>query len=65
MTTVIKKTDLQNNICHKVEPSNDLIINPPKLKLTAPKKTKSGPGRFFKTFIKFEKLNSEFLSHTT
>ena len=33
-----KKTDLQNKICHKVAPSKDLTINPPKLKLTAPKK---------------------------
>ena len=65
MTTVIKKTDLQNNICHKVEPSKDFTINPPKLKLTAPKKTKSGPGRFLIKFIKFEKLNSEFLIHIT
>ena len=48
MTITIKKTDLQNNICHRVEPSKDLTINPPKLRLTAPKKTKSGPGRFFK-----------------
>ena len=44
LTTIIKKNDLQNNICHKVDPSNDLTIIPPKLKLQAPKKTNKGPG---------------------
>ena len=39
-----EKKDLQNNICHKVDPSNDLTIIPPKLKLQAPKKTNKGPG---------------------
>ena len=48
-----KKNDRQNNICHKVAPSKDLTINPPKLKLTAPKKTKKGPGKFLIKFIKF------------
>ena len=38
-----KKSDLQNNICHNVDPSNDLTKSPPKLKLRAPKKTKRGP----------------------
>ena len=42
--TIMKKKDLQNNICHKVDPSNDLTIIPPKLKLQAPKKTNKGPG---------------------
>ena len=59
-----KKTDLQNKICHKVAPSNDLTIRPPKLRLIAPKKTKRGPGKFLIKFIKFEKLNFEFLTHT-
>ena len=51
LTTNIKKIDLQNNICHKVEPSNDLTINPPKLRQQAPRKTKSGPGIFKIKFI--------------
>ena len=59
-----KNKDLQNKICHKVAPSKDLTINPPKLKLRAPKKINNGPGKLFKTFIKFVKLNFEFLSHT-
>jgi len=42
--TIMKKKDLQNNICHNVDPSNDLTIIPPKLKLQAPKKTNKGPG---------------------
>ena len=46
-----KKIDLQNNICHNVDPSNDLTINPPKLKLIAPIKMSNGPGRFLTTFI--------------
>ena len=48
---MIKKTDLQNRICHRVEPSKDLTINPPKLRLKAPKKIKSGPGNFVIRFI--------------
>ena len=59
-----KKNDRQNNICHKVAPSKDLTIRPPKLKLTAPKKTKKGPGIFLNKFIIFEKLDFVFLSHT-
>ena len=59
-----KNKDLQNNICHKVAPSKDFTINPPKLKLRAPKKIYNGPGKFFKIVIKFVKLNFEFLSHT-
>ena len=62
--TSIKKTDLQNKICHNVDPSKDLTIRPPKLKLTAPKKTKKGPGIFFNNFILFEKLDFVSLSHT-
>ena len=34
-----KNKDLQNNICHKVAPSKDFTINPPKLKLQAPRNT--------------------------
>ena len=59
-----KNKDLQNNICHNVAPSNDLTINPPKLKLKAPKKINNGPGKFLIIVIKFVKLNFEFLSHT-
>ena len=46
-----KKNCLQNRICHKLAPSNDFTIGPPKLKHTAPKKTKIGPGIFFNRFI--------------
>ena len=59
-----KKTDRQNKICHNVAPSKDLTIKPPKLKLTAPKKIKKGPGRFLIKFIIFEKLSFEFPIHT-
>ncbi len=59
-----KNKDLQNNICHKVAPSNDFTINPPKLKLQAPRKINKGPGSFVIMFIKFVKVNSEFPSHT-
>ena len=59
-----KNKDLQNNICHSVAPSKDFTINPPKLKLRAPKKINNGPGKLFKIVIKFVKLNFEFLSHT-
>ena len=60
-----KNKDLQNKICHSVAPSKDLTIKPPKLKLKAPKKISNGPGRFLIKFIKFVKLNFEFLSHIT
>ena len=46
-----KKNCLQNRICHKLAPSNDFTIGPPKLKHTAPKKTKIGPGIFFTRLI--------------
>ena len=58
-----KNKDLQNKICHKVAPSNDLTINPPKLKLNAPKKINNGPGKFLMKVIIFLKLGFEFLSH--
>ena len=64
-TVIEKNKDLQNNICHKVAPSKDFTISPPKLKLHAPRNTKSGPGSFVIMFIKFVKVNSEFPSHTT
>ena len=60
-----KNKDLQNNICHKVDPSKDFTINPPKLKLHAPRNTNKGPGSFVIMFIKFVKVNSEFPSHIT
>ena len=41
-----KKNCLQKRICHKLAPSNDFTIGPPKLKHTAPKKTRIGPGIF-------------------
>ena len=46
-----KKSDLQNKICHKVEPSNDLTNSPPKLKLSAPININTGPGIFLIRFI--------------
>ena len=60
-----KNKDLQNNICHKVAPSKDFTISPPKLKLHAPRNTNRGPGSCLIMFIKFVKVNSEFPSHTT
>ena len=53
-TTIEKNTDRQNKICQRFAPSNDLTINPPKLKVHAPKKTKNGPGILFKKFILFD-----------
>ena len=55
-----KNKDLQNNICHKVAPSKDFTINPPKLKLQAPRNTNKGPGSLVTMFIKFAKVNFEF-----
>ena len=60
-----KKSDLQNKICHRVAPSKDLTINPPKLKLNAPKNINNGPGKFWIIFIRFVKLNFVFPFHTT
>ena len=60
-----KNKDLQNNICHKVAPSKDFTISPPKLKLQAPRNTNKGPGSLVIMFIRFAKVNSEFPSHTT
>ena len=63
LTTNIKKIDLQNKICHNVAPSKDFTINPPKLKLNAPKKINNGPGKFLIKVIKFVKLNFESPGH--
>ena len=60
-----KNKDLQNKICQRVAPKKDLTINPPKLRLNAPKKINNGPGNLVTIFIKFVKLNFEFPSHTT
>ena len=60
-----KNKDLQNNICHKVAPSKDFTISPPKLKLQAPRNTNKEPGSLVIKFIKFVKVNFEFPSHTT
>ena len=48
-----KKVCLQKRICHKLAPSNDFTIEPPKLKHTAPKKTRRGPGILFKKVTLF------------
>ena len=50
---MIKKNCLQNKICHRDAPSNDLTIKPPKLKQQAPKNINNGPGNFDKKFIIF------------
>ena len=60
-----KNKDLQNKICHKVAPSKDLTIRPPKLRLKAPKKINNGPDKFLIRFIIFVKLNFVFPTHTT
>ena len=52
-----KKNDLQNNICHNVDPSNDFTINPPKLSVTAPKTIKIYPGILYNKLMKFDLLN--------
>ena len=63
ITTIEKNTDLQNKICQRFAPSNDLTINPPKLKVQAPKKTKNGPGILFKKFILFDLICFLFQFH--
>ena len=42
-----KKICLQKRICHKLAPSNDFTIIPPKLKHNAPRKIRSEPGILF------------------
>ena len=64
-TVNVKNKDLQNKICHRVAPSKDLTINPPKLKLRAPRKINNGPGNFVIIFIKFVRLSCVFPFHTT
>ena len=64
-TVSVKNKDLQNKICHRVAPSKDLTINPPKLRLRAPRKINNGPGSFVMTFIKFVRLSYVFPFHTT
>ena len=48
ITVKVKKNCLQNRICHKLAPSNDFTIIPPKLKLKAPKITSNEPECLFK-----------------
>ena len=61
-----KNKDLQNNICQSEAPSKDFTINPPVLKLNAPKKISKGPGKFLIIFIiKFVILDFESLIHIT
>ena len=43
-----KNICLQKRICHKLAPSNDFTIMPPKLKHNAPRKIKNVPGILFK-----------------
>ena len=43
-----KKNCLQKRICHRLAPSKDFTIIPPKLRKTAPKNTKIKPGTLFK-----------------
>ena len=63
-TVSVKNKDLQNKICHRVAPSKDLTINPPKLRLRAPRKINNGPGNFVIIFIKFVRLSYVFPFHT-
>tara|TARA_B100001123_G_scaffold200158_1_gene227413 strand:- start:6 stop:419 length:414 start_codon:yes stop_codon:yes gene_type:complete len=46
-TIIEKKICLQKRICHKLAPSKDFTITPPKLKHIAPSKTKAVPGILF------------------
>ena len=46
-TIIEKKICLQKRICHKLAPSKDFTITPPKLKHKAPKITKIEPGILF------------------
>ena len=42
-----KKVCLQKRICHKLAPSKDFTIIPPKLKHSAPSRIKTVPGILF------------------
>ena len=44
----MKKNCLQKRICHRLAPSNDFTIIPPKLRHMAPKNTKIEPGILFR-----------------
>ena len=46
-TIIEKKVCLQKRICHRLAPSKDFTIIPPKLKHSAPSKTKTVPGTLF------------------
>ena len=46
-TIIEKKICLQKRICHKLAPSKDFTIIPPKLKHSAPSITKIVPGILF------------------
>ena len=46
-TMIEKKNCLQKRICHRLAPSKDLTIIPPKLKHIAPSRTKTVPGILF------------------
>ena len=63
LTNITKNNCLQKRICHRVAPSKDFTINPPKLKQNAPKKTNKGPGNFEIKFIGFVILNFVFPSY--
>ena len=62
ITNKTKNNCLQKSICHKVAPSKDLTIKPPKLKQNAPKKTNKGPGNFEIKLIEFLISNFVFPS---
>ena len=46
-TIIEKKVCLQKRICHKLAPSKDFTIMPPKLKHSAPSRIKTVPGILF------------------
>jgi len=46
-TMIEKKVCLQKRICHKLAPSKDFTIMPPKLKHSAPSRIKTEPGILF------------------
>ena len=49
-TIIEKKNCLQKRICHKLALSKDFTIIPPKLKHSAPARTKIVPGILFNSF---------------
>ena len=46
-TIIEKNACLQKRICHRLAPSKDFTIMPPKLRHNAPIRTKTGPGILF------------------